>query len=760
MSQIDYKKVFSKLSHIKALSHDHKFDQIVQNIIVYSLVTQINKKLTKESDVSQLVADAFGITIRNSVIQSNLDKLLTSGDIYRDSMTKSYTLKADILLKTRKRIEDSNNLEIDVKNQWFEEIRTGIVEIEESQYENLWDCLKKYLCNVFEQHGIQTLHILNPSAQVNEDDQKSFIIMIENIIKETDCPFTKEILSRSVNQFINNATELRVNYISQLADATFTSYALTSDAETVNFLNSRYNSLLLFLDTNFIFGVLDLHKNTEDASAREILEEVKENKMPFKLTFHPETLSEFKRAFDQKALLIKATKWSMESSRVALQLNNLSPLEKLFHQENVKSPIDPSVFLDKYNHVDLILSDLGLTEYSPNEYISDLEHGEIDNDIKEYQNFYEATPNRKLKSYSSFRHDIVVLREVRSLNPKKSKFLDSNAFFISSDFILSKFEKIYYKKIWEINYVVSPSIFLQLIRPFIQSDYTSNKRFIDTFSIPEFRSFEIDYTSTRSKALQIINDNYHNTSFETKVKILRDQVLLEKLSELNDRQEKQVALIEKQIALENNMLAKEKENALKDAEKHLSDKQLMENEKKKTEKEKEEIEAAFQLKTTEYEELSEKYKALSSSNEINHKKELLNLIKREILSKEIHEQTLEKIIRKKDKNHKAVWICIPVFFYSILLIFIYNLGWTKMEPITYVLSIVFFLSGYIYLIINGENFNPLIYFGQHNEKVRTAIFEKFQYDPNYLKDLKKKKNEIESELSSIEHNTDKKIEDH
>ena len=37
MSTINFKKLFSKLSHIKALSHDQKFDQIIQNIVTHTL---------------------------------------------------------------------------------------------------------------------------------------------------------------------------------------------------------------------------------------------------------------------------------------------------------------------------------------------------------------------------------------------------------------------------------------------------------------------------------------------------------------------------------------------------------------------------------------------------------------------------------------------------------------------------------------------------------------------------------------------------
>lgn len=582
MQQLDYKKVFSKLSHIKALSHDQKFEQIVQNLITHTLnnVSGINPK--NENEVELKVKEIYGISIRNSIITSNLDKLLDKEEITRDTTTKEYFVTTAVSTKLKQRLDEASNLENSVQLKWFEEIKIFITDISEEGLSKLWNLLKIYLSHVFEQHGIQTLNFLNPNIAINEDDQKNLVVIVETILKENGNPFTKEVMISSINQFIVNADEIRASYISQLADATFTSFALTSDAETVNFLNKRYNNLRLFLDTNFIFGILDLHKNSEDASAREILDEVKKNRLPFKLMYHPETLAEFKRAFDARALYIRAAKWTRETSRVAMAVDGLSPLEELFHKQNIENETDPSVFLEKYDHVDLILKDLGLTEYNPR-ISSDTELVEVETDVDAYQKFYEEIKNRKTKSFSGFKHDVVALREVRSLNPKKTKFLESNAFFISSDFILAKFERTYYKRNWEINYVVNPSVFLQLIRPFIENDYSANKRFIDTFSIPEFRSFEIDYSTTRSKALQIINDNYHATSFETKVNILRDQVLLDKLEKANDDYEKQAEIIESHIAIENQILFQKNEEVLQNIKSVTIEKEILENKKIKAE---------------------------------------------------------------------------------------------------------------------------------------------------------------------------------
>ncbi|MDD4531041.1 MAG: hypothetical protein PHO80_05855, partial [Candidatus Gracilibacteria bacterium] len=561
MIQIDFKKTFSKLSHIKALSHDHKFEEIVQNLITHTLYQISDKNIKNEIEVAKLIKEIYGISIRTPIILSNLDKLIHLGEIKKDQISKSYHIVPNVSNRLKQRIEEAKKLEIEVKEKWFSELKTLKPDYSPTDLDNMWECLSSYLCKVFEQHGIQTLNLLVPDSKSNKDSQDCLSEIISKIANENKEKFSQDTLSFVINSFITNADEKRTDYISQLADSAFTSFALTSDAETVNFLNQRFNNLLLLLDTNFIFGILDLHKNMEDASAREILEEVKKNNLPFRLGYHPETLSEFKRAFDVRALRVKASKWTTQSSRVALAVDGLNPLEELFHKYNIDNEIDPDIFLDKYEHVDIILKDMGLIEFTPQELKSDEEYSEIDNDVENYKSFYESIPYKKDKSYLGYKHDIVVLREVRKLNPQKRNFLDSKAFFISSDYTLIKFEKDHYKKKYEINYVVSPSIFLQLIRPFIENDYASNKRFIDTFSIPEFRSFEIDYTTTRSKALQILNDNYHNASFETKVKILRDQVLLEKLEKANDDYAVQCEIIESQIAVENQILIREKEEA-------------------------------------------------------------------------------------------------------------------------------------------------------------------------------------------------------
>ena len=199
MAQIDYKKVFSKLSHIKALSHDQKFNQIVQNLITLALYQKVEENPKNEMQIADRVKEIYGISIRLPIIRSNIDKLLSLGEITKDPLSKQFHVTPIISIKLKQRLEDVSQLERSVKDKWHEELKIITPEISLETLNKLWDCLRLYLCNVFEQHGIRTLHFLNPNAKIDEDDQKSLTFIIENIIKENKDSISKDILIFSIN---------------------------------------------------------------------------------------------------------------------------------------------------------------------------------------------------------------------------------------------------------------------------------------------------------------------------------------------------------------------------------------------------------------------------------------------------------------------------------------------------------------------------------------------------------------------------------
>lgn len=302
-----------------------------------------------------------------------------------------------------------------------------------------------------------------------------------------------------------------------------------------------------------------------------------------------------------------------------------------------------------------------------------------------------------------------------------------------------------------------------MIRPFIENDYSSNKRFIDTFSIPEFRSFEIDYSTTRSKALQILNDNYHNTSFETKVKILRDQVLLEKLEKANEDFEKQLIIIENQIAIENQILTQQKTEAVASIKQIVREKEMVELEKSAVEKEKNAVEkekniaiieiesknSELKIKVEEIDNLKYSFEVQSIEQQLEHKSKLVEIIEKEIIATEKRLIPIIKIINNNVKNHKFYLALIPVIFFAIIFFLIDKLTWNIMEQYTYILSALALLIGYIYFAIKGESLDPHKYFEHYKNGITSNIYREFDFDNVELESQKNKLNILRQEINKL-----------
>lgn len=289
------------------------------------------------------------------------------------------------------------------------------------------------------------------------------------------------------------------------------------------------NELTLFLDTNFLFGILDLHVNPHVQVSHDLLCAIEDYKLPFKLRYHESTAHEMTATIDYYGGVLKSRRWPQTLSRAAVKSRCLSGIEMKYHERNAVTPMEPGVFLKPYEHLDALLGDHGIKIYRP----SNSRLHERSDLLNRYEEFLKERNHDK--PYESIEHDATVLDTVRMLRSSVASSLEAGSLLVTCDYMLYRFD-------WETcrgdrkhACTVLPNIFWQIIRPFIPSDPSFDKSFAETFAIPEFRTIGSGATKACSKMMCLLA-GYSNVSEETAAPLLTNDLLIDQLRTEDDQQ--------------------------------------------------------------------------------------------------------------------------------------------------------------------------------------------------------------------------------
>jgi hypothetical protein len=465
-------------------------------------------------------------------------------------------LQSKEIAKVQGKAKDAENLETRVKNEWmakWHKIAENQIPLKADNVDEIWTVLKKYLSKSFYRHGVQTSQLFLPDFKPEEDISLSLAKLLQKSIDESETTIPDDFIKAAVSDFLKNPSSDRINYLSQLLDSTFSFFAINLDDAVSNFLSSSFKPLKIFLDTNFIFGILGLHNHPLVDVSNELVHCIGEHFNQIKLYYHAATVEEMQRTVNTLSDRLVNKKWNYNLSKAGLNSDQLSGLELHFHQENVNrnGTLDPKVYIEKYTNPIPLLKDKGFVIFNEKTTPSLEIKSSL---IAEYKEFVES--RRKPKPYKAYDHDMIVLLATeRNRSANKNSVLDAGAFFLTCDYHLYAFDK-YCRSENQLNSVVLPNHLLQVLRPLIPKSEDFDKRFVATFAIPEFRTIGSDYSETISKVMSYLA-TFKDIREETASRILGDRILMNSLQGVNENSEEFAQSLENALAKHNEELIEE-----------------------------------------------------------------------------------------------------------------------------------------------------------------------------------------------------------
>lgn len=421
------------------------------------------------------------------------------------------------------------------------------------------------MAQAFRRHGAETTLLLNPSGALSVELDRSLTFYQKEAYKTCCSQVSEELASTAIRTFFTETTAARSRYIAQLLDGTFSFYAVCVDETTSTYLKTAIKPVAIFLDTNFMFGLLRLHDNPLNQVSEELVEAIQRHHFPFKLYYHERTLEEFQAALNRIRDRLLGYNWTQNLSRAAIRTRDLTTIEQRYHEANARRPVDARVFLTKYEHVEQILLEKGFSIYrEPN--VAQSQEQNLENEhtllIHKYNAFLvDRLGMDKAKAYRTIEHDMTVWQSVKRQRRSGGSALEIGALFLTADHNLFAFDWQRLRAHNAPGHVILPNQLLQLLRPFLVVTTEFDKKFAATFAVPEFRTAGTDYGSTISKVLGYLA-TFADVSEETATRILANEVLLGRLRDLKQNSSEFKEVVDSALANDNKTLLQENERLL------------------------------------------------------------------------------------------------------------------------------------------------------------------------------------------------------
>ncbi len=638
----NFSLAFQQMASFVAIAKTSQPNQTQEQLILQAFVVEPTALIGSATELVGLISDLFGIPLSEREVAVQLAELIAEKKIERlpgGHLSLAPAVERD--LKTR--IEEAKSLENEIKSHWLDQVSDSITV---PQRERLWDTLKAYLTGAFRRHGMQTISLLDASLPTATGATEHLSSILDAAVGE-HFPEAPELAKAAISRFFKEISgdRKRAAYIARLADGAFNYFSLAVAPEVSKSLRAQLSDLVIFLDTNFIFGLLKLHVHPQVEVSGELVEAIRKFKLPLRLRYHDSTKSELNGALRFYEEELKRQRWPQVISRAIVAANRINGVEYRYHEKNSQTRLDVEDFFAPYRNWELTLKAEAIDVYQAPESPDRL-HTRADLEA-EYREFLEA--HNKNKAYDLIQHDVNLLLTVRKLRSSHANPLEAKTILLTCDFMLAKFDWENSRALGIPKSVVMPNHLWQMLRPFITMDDESfDRAFAETFALPEF-SLNRGGAQKAAGKLASILAGYGEISEATATTMLSNDLFLHQLSS-KSKEDEFFKEVESELARQNSLLVQEKQQ--------LSDE--LAGEKQALEAKQAEIVATLEALQAKEREMTEAQRRMASAHlAISQQEESISVLQtqkeegeakiREIALKVVREsQELERAQREKE----------------------------------------------------------------------------------------------------------------
>ena len=484
------------------------------------------------------------LSITKAPIRDAIVELENSGQIVK-TPTGHFKLSLEYRKRVSEEVEDADNVNKLAKD-YFESIAVRLFP-ERFSAGGFWEEFDgEFVMKLIDGAGASAYHLI--SGEPLDGEQLATNAYLKKF-DEKDQPKLRELITSFLNPKV---PEVR-DYIGRMLHARFCVNAIGLPEDVLSRISESYGKQIrfeLFVDTNFLFSLIEIHDNPSNESAielREVIGKVQKN-LNLNLYITPETIKEARGSILNTKDRLGAFPIGGAFADVALS-TDLSGMAKRFMEERKRrGTLSAEDWFEPYlSNFLAIARDKGVELF--NEDISDYSMDtRVLADIKDVMDFEKAKlPVARQKSYERIRHDVVLWHFV---NDKRDAYVESVVdaiyWILTVDFRFIGFdEHKRYRSSSEIALCIHPTSLIQILQFWIPRSREFEEAMLGGLRLPFlFQEFDADAEKTTLKIIEGIGHIQGGDQLgqETVEKIVLNKELRARLKETDSDDEEKTLI--------------------------------------------------------------------------------------------------------------------------------------------------------------------------------------------------------------------------
>lgn len=551
-------QLIALIQHIK-LNEAGWWEKSIEQIIRASMWTHGNPLTLGQ--ICDITKECSGIELSNREIESSVENLRQQGDVF--NLPSNHIALAQHASDTVAR--DVEKLESDIKAS--ENIFYNILDFHkyEGDSAQLWNNFRTdVIWPLISELGAATYYIIKK--------QKSNIADLK-IVKQFLSRFPQlesKKVQNTIQSFILSEDASVKNFLLSQMTASFCATSCNLNKTDLNRISCNSENPIeftLFLDTNFIYSILQLHDNTANDAADALLNLIHNCPDGIKIKAYvlPTTIDETKSNLHANYLHVRSIQASQNISQVGENVLS-GVLKRYFRTVGKQATMGQAdqYFKPYIDNLISILRDKGIELYNQ-KLESYRTRSDVIDDINNRISHESQKHGDNGKRYETLLHDIILWHVVTDQrNMRVDSIVDAKFWIATIDYSFLGWDE--YKRRSQTSSVqvcLHPSSLVQMLQLWVPRDAKMENALLDTLRLPFFhQEFDAEAEKLTISILETIShfENASSLSADAVEKVVVNNALRSKIALTKDEKQK-IKLVKDAFVDQNKLLESKLEHA-------------------------------------------------------------------------------------------------------------------------------------------------------------------------------------------------------